>query len=1490
MSQLKDYLIIYDGDMDELIVNIINDSCILMGRYALLPRLLSVATTEEYADYLKTFLNIQITEVEKNLWKLNHYQNDLRLIGQQSDLPVNPDISKYGSMIYYTHANQVRSIGNIGQMDYLNAQPTRVTYLYYLSNVNTTFYPNTPGTFNIELTNPDDIVPARVRLFTTDANKTPFGIHTNSAFVFNPTATSNWRLKNNTVLIRSNRDLSVSKELEVTSITKDTVGTSTYYTLQIDQTSFLSTGTVFPVSLAGAGTWEITFRTLNFGDIRSDIQYNYTTPFTGKGVDIMVVEVEDFIGHQFENHPLWLDKSKTRSRLIPMNWSQVYPGLGFDTNIFQSTKQFIGYHPAGSLSVSGGLTTGFGIDSNLRLIYVEGDGFRTYNALVYYEFYKPADEFWGFKTPTIVNNSYGIMLGMMNGIRISDITRIQYYLNDQLVLKTGTTQNPITVNDCKLANLHVMYVKVRKQTGTFRGTPTYTNVVEWMVVFDGGNSGWNYANDFMNEYNLLMVYSAANDCNHYAKYDSKEWRDTKIVAKPGHILYKPQSRFGTITDLTDGQSETQIAGEVEYFPLQATTLGGYDNVINVAAMQSSDAQPLLTSYSARGYGIDIVADTSMFSAYPGLKIGNDWYGMFGGTSCAGPVVTGILAALADKFMTYNKRAPSPRELKAVLINESKKGFLRDPVVADWPSNPLPTANYDTDLLYAGKISLFKHNPAGTEGSFSFVNGGVHDINLNGTPNRVAFIDTNFVRDPSRDMNFINDEEDPVIIRFPYKIINNNNFFTLLLLSNPSFQAYSYINLKLAEIKSRYKATPSYTLSGDKGVLSFNEATATLSGIVNWSGTRAFTITATYGPSSRANTFTLTPTFRNPMSIQRYQSLRVTTGDPELSLQVDLFERILLGVVKAFGTNTLPTTGISPQLPAGITLEAVDNSVQTDIDRIIYYYIRGTALTTSSRTLHTLTLTSYNVAQTLQFYTQCTVPVPLTLQTYNINTQYLSKTASLPGFDPITYMTVQFSENVKLNDLVLFSCSGGSDIISKLPSPSNDGRRTGTRNPDFTGTYSIALLAPPWPSYPSNYDWYELVEPTTIFAYDSTDGAGKAVELYRPLTTGTMKINFKKSTIGTVPRFSIPFPTNGRSMDFKINDRADVNKVSQLNIKLRPRTPYGEALFITPGTIEWTVPDGVFQVSVVCIGGGGSGSTTIKSFEDPSDPDPRFINTNFNHPDSWKVKPSGGGGGGLAYRNSIEVTPGQKIFIQVGQGGAPSLEFVETDGTIRGGDGGDSYFGSRTLVCGYGGRGGYTRGGMGGPMNYGFAGNGGGGAGGPGSDYPNNKQFLGAGGGAGGYSPAGSATGGAGQLYPFNSRSTLPSQFGGGGAGGLLSGPSPTGGGGTEVYGLGPDGSYITKITETVNSATNQKITHTAVYPGTGSLLPECYTADPHAGDTLSQNGVSIVSRNGALFGGGGAYQGLGASGAVRVIWGGNNWAYFRQFPSTNTKPIIPVGF
>jgi hypothetical protein len=109
------------------------------------------------------------------------------------------------------------------------------------------------------------------------------------------------------------------------------------------------------------------------------------------------------------------------------------------------------------------------------------------------------------------------------------------------------------------------------------------------------------------------------------------------------------------------------------------------------------------------------------------------------------------------------------------------------------------------------------------------------------------------------------------------------------------------------------------------------------------------------------------------------------------------------------------------------------------------------------------------------------------------------------------------------------------------------------------------------------------------------------------------------------------------------------------ISIREPVVAGDATFTTVGSNSWTVPDGVYQIYVLCVAGGGGGGNGI----------------------AWQS--GGGGGAGEVYYKLINVTPGQSINYVIGGGGAAPA-WNGTTGT----DGGNSSFGSITCKGGGGG--------------------------------------------------------------------------------------------------------------------------------------------------------------------------------------------------------------
>jgi hypothetical protein len=235
------------------------------------------------------------------------------------------------------------------------------------------------------------------------------------------------------------------------------------------------------------------------------------------------------------------------------------------------------------------------------------------------------------------------------------------------------------------------------------------------------------------------------------------------------------------------------------------------------------------------------------------------------------------------------------------------------------------------------------------------------------------------------------------------------------------------------------------------------------------------------------------------------------------------------------------------------------------------------------------------------------------------------------------------------------------------------------------------------------------------------------------------------------------------------------------------------LFTSSNT--YTVPAGVYSLTVLLVGGGGGGGASSAGFADGG---------------------GGGGAGGVIYNTTYPVTPGQVLSVAIGAGGRGGAGYAylsdangPTQGTntnlgsvfaIGGGIGGYSVT-SSPGVGGAGGSGGGANGTYGGNTGgSGVAGqgnaggssidNGGnGGGGGAGAVGGNNSGAGGAGVTItlGGSSAAYGGGGGAGQSFAYYSATPRPGGAGGGGAGGYHPDNNPNSNGTTGTAGTANTG-------------------------------------------------------------------------------------------------------
>ena len=313
-----------------------------------------------------------------------------------------------------------------------------------------------------------------------------------------------------------------------------------------------------------------------------------------------------------------------------------------------------------------------------------------------------------------------------------------------------------------------------------------------------------------------------------------------------------------------------------------------------------------------------------------------------------------------------------------------------------------------------------------------------------------------------------------------------------------------------------------------------------------------------------------------------------------------------------------------------------------------------------------------------------------------------------------------------------------------------------------------------------------------------------------------------------------------------------------------QTNFTQEFAAASGEVSFTVPDGVFYISAVCVGGGGGASATSITNQESG---------------------AGGAGGGLHY-GTFPVTPGETLLIQAGTGGAGAA-YTGLGATSSGGFGLNSHIkrGSRFILRASGGDGGYT------PNNLVQGENGtaavcaNSGVTDPKYDYYSEASYNGGdggwsvynhsgggGGGAAGYS----GNGGNGGYYNPSSASVVAAQSGsvggGGGAGAINSFPaalttiSPLPlGGGVGVLGEGSNGAGG-------SFGTSGSTIYSFGRPG--SATP---TTDASAGGTAWGGGGNGPEDDAAQ-------DGLdGLDGRVRVIFGTTNGAQpSRIYPNNAT--------
>lgn len=389
-------------------------------------------------------------------------------------------------------------------------------------------------------------------------------------------------------------------------------------------------------------------------------------------------------------------------------------------------------------------------------------------------------------------------------------------------------------------------------------------------------------------------------------------------------------------------------------------------------------------------------------------------------------------------------------------------------------------------------------------------------------------------------------------------------------------------------------------------------------------------------------------------------------------------------------------------------------------------------------------------------------------------------------------------------------SGGSGTPSTLLSTASNGGMWGTHTSgvdreDFL-QYSTGS------AYTTNY--IQVLSKVTGTA-GSNGGKGTRLTFTINLVDDDTNIYQPAVASGTVASMVVASPSSGAITAYTPS-ATGVTKTTDVGDTGAFTQPSGSTSYVTPGTYTFTVPADVTQVSVVCIGSGGTGSSANV----------------------------GGCGGGLAYQ-TITVTPGQSLYVLVGNPSAADGALAKSSGVstttpiasstnyilASGGYGAGYVAGATQTAPAAAGGAGIGVGAFAGAVGQS------GGSGGP-TTWSGGQWGDAGGGGAAGYGGNGGNPGYSYQLTGSQvilRYGAINGGSGGGGSGGETSffGSQAGGGGGVGIYGIGAGGA-------------------TDGAGGSGGS----------AGSVVGGSGLG-----GSYGGGGSSKNGIGAGGAVRIVWG-----------------------
>ena len=450
----------------------------------------------------------------------------------------------------------------------------------------------------------------------------------------------------------------------------------------------------------------------------------YSSRYTGKHVDIVTMEGgygvtgNTYQGYQ-DTHPDFDDPDNTgNTRCVPMNWN----GCSEAYNNQVTSNNMLAAHGIGTLSVAGGIHSGFAKKANLYVIYTEEGLATVCNAVIHFHNNKGINATTGLKNPTIVVGEFQYLADTYYGIKVSDIASV----TDP---SGGTTNRPGSGWGTDFTAF------TSRNIFPYRVQDPDDDSWHWMVTFPFQSQSVSIKTALDSLYNngIIFITAAGNNGGTFVKESDARLNGTYCTMDSGGVD-KYDIRYDT------GVSSPTNTNTTTWYPFIPYGPHGLDKGIDVAAGQNSEAQPMLDDYTNRGPGIDIIGRGGhTFSAYPTSTDtnGHKW-GNFGGTSCATPTVVGKAACMMEEYYTLNGAWPDFTQVKNMLQSEARNGNNRalDPSSTTWSNVPAAsssTIQSSSQKFYPVDSSLVRIAKSGTSG-----NGGFTFAELAGTPKFFAF--------------------------------------------------------------------------------------------------------------------------------------------------------------------------------------------------------------------------------------------------------------------------------------------------------------------------------------------------------------------------------------------------------------------------------------------------------------------------------------------------------------------------------------------------------------------------------------------------------------------------------------------------------------------------------------------------------------------------------------------------------------------------------